>query len=239
MSELRHFRRPTNGFDFEICDSDRQIRILYLILRYKMESSSRPNSTHNLVMTSSDTAHASQNSEATGTGSSIGGAKLTQTTDSMALCAEHACWSPLPISSTTALKEHLPEVIEVMRDRANAMYILDMDTFFVIEDGISEMNQIIAGGGNFCDDPCEACRVVDFFLGDGGFVFLMGLVRLEKYALYKACFEFMRGWMEDDKVEPYHRMMMCSGNPETEPMLETRQIRHGDYWTKHHGTVSM
>jgi hypothetical protein len=189
-------------------------------------------------MTSSNTLRASQDSLTLSTESSIDGPKSTPTADSKPLCEEHTRWSPLPISSTAALKDHLPEVVEVMKDRSHMMYIIDMDTFFVIKDGIYEMNQVIGGGDILCDDPCEACRVVDFLLGDGGFVFLMGLVRLKKYALYKACFEFMRGSMDEDKVEPYHRMMMCSGDPETEPMLKTHLIQPGTYWAKHHGAVA-
>jgi hypothetical protein len=190
-----------------------------------------------VVMTSSKTAHASHDSEATCTEFLIDSEKLTPTTDSMTLCAEHACWSPLPISSIDALKEHFPEVIRVMSDRTDAMYILDMETFFVIKDGIYQMNAMI-GGDVFYGDPCEACRVIEFFLGDGGFVFMMGLVRLEKCALYKECFEFMRPSMGEDKVEPYHRMMMCSRDPEMEPVLKVHHCRPGNYWAKRHGTVA-
>jgi hypothetical protein len=66
---------------------------------------------------------------------------------------------------------------------------------------------VIQGKYEWAEDECDECKILDFLLGDGGTMFLTGVLVLGNTELFRALIGFIREYMGDDRIEEFQKTL--------------------------------
>ena len=69
----------------------------------------------------------------------------------------------------------------------------------------------ILEGNDIWDESCDVCNIVDFLLGSGGIVFLLGLIVLGRDVVFKSCLSLLTDYMSPEEVADFNDKLQFYG----------------------------
>ena len=118
---------------------------------------------------------------------------------SLLVCKKHARNA---FVSRSEFVMNVASSFHIMKGTASSIHLLNPSLLEVITYGMLELKSILEGNGIW-DESCDLCNIVDFLLGKGGVVLLLGLIVLEKNAIFKYCLSLLTGYMPREDINDF------------------------------------